>query len=67
MFLGREDVEALTGRKRPSLQIRWLTERGYPFDVAADGHPTVLRSVVEKRLGEKPKGRVQRPNFAAMG
>lgn len=51
MFLTPEEITALTDYKRPADQIRWLTERGYRFEVGASGRPKVLRSVVEQRLG----------------
>jgi hypothetical protein len=49
MFLTDDELLALTDRKRPSDQIRYLRERGYPFEIGAKGKPKVLRSVVEQR------------------
>ncbi len=49
MFLSSEDVEALTGYRKPALQRRWLLANGYRFDVRADGRPALLRSQVEAR------------------
>jgi hypothetical protein len=53
MFLTEEEVRELTGLVRPAAQVRWLKEHSYPFEVNAKGHPKVLKSVVEKRLGGK--------------
>lgn len=50
MFLTREEITELTDRKQPRAQIRWLTERGYRFEIGASGCPKVLRSVIEARL-----------------
>lgn len=51
MFLTDEQVVELTGRTRPTAQIRWLKERGYPFELNADDKPKLLTTVVESRLG----------------
>lgn len=51
MFLTQEQLQELTERVRPTAQIKWLKEHGYPFDVGAEGNPKVLASVVESRLG----------------
>lgn len=59
MFLAREDVELLTGQKRPSAQIRWLSARGYQFEINAKGHPVVLRSAVESKLGVAERRRIE--------
>lgn len=49
MFLTAEQIEELTGYKKPSLQRRWLLANGYRFDVRADGRPALLRAQVEAR------------------
>lgn len=51
MFLTEKELKDLTERVRPTAQRRWLTENGYPFETGADGHPKVLKSVVESKLG----------------
>ena len=63
MFLTQEELRALTDYKRPSDQIRWLTEHGYRFDVGASGRPKVLRSVIENRLESTKKPRTKSPRF----
>lgn len=51
MIATKDDIEALTGRKRKTHQIEWLREHAYPFEIGADGRPKVLVSVIEDRLG----------------
>lgn len=63
MFLTREELRDLTDYKRPSDQIRWLTEHGYRFDVGASGRPKVLRSFVGNRLENGKKPRTKSPRF----
>lgn len=65
MFLKPDDIEALTGYQKPALQRRWLLERGYKFEVRADGRPAVLVSQVEQRQGGRGVGRVE-PNWDAL-
>jgi hypothetical protein len=63
MFLTQQELHQLTDYKRPSDQIRWLTEHGYRFDVGASGRPKVLRSVIENRLESTKKPRTKSPRF----
>ncbi|AKU12508.1 hypothetical protein AzCIB_2615 [Azoarcus sp. CIB] len=51
MFLTKDELRNLTGYQKPSLQKRWLTDRGWPYEENAAGDPKVLRSIVEKRMG----------------
>ena len=68
MFLTADDIEALTGYKKPKLQRRWLLDHGYRFEVRADGRPAVLASQVEARLRD-PRARkpAAEPNWEALG
>ena len=63
-MLLREELIELTGYKRRSDQVRWLTERRIPFSINAAGLPVVSRSVANAYLG----GRVQEaePNWGAL-
>lgn len=64
MFLTRDDIESLTGRKRLKSQTAWLIEHRYPFDINSAGLPVVLRSVVERKLGEiEESKRSAQPRF----
>ena len=69
MFLDKEQLKELTGYARPTSQMNWLARNDYPFEVAADGYPRVLVTLVEKRLGsfiQRPK-RNNTPRFAHIG
>jgi len=67
MFLTDDDLRTLTGRARPSAQLRWLSANGYRHAVAADGRPVVLRAEVEARLSSGSKtARRTRPDFTAL-
>ena len=60
MFLTDDELADLTGRKRSKLQIEWLVDHGYKFELNAAGRPKVLRAFVERKLGGPPansKGR----------
>lgn len=35
MFLTADQLAELTDAQKPSVQIRWLKERGWPFEVSA--------------------------------
>jgi hypothetical protein len=66
MFLSPQDIEDLTGYKRPSAQIRWLASRGYKVDVNGKGQPVVLKALVESKLGTAERRRVE-PRFDRIG
>ncbi|MFI8479685.1 DUF4224 domain-containing protein [Pseudomonas sp. NPDC078700] len=50
-FLSPEEIEALTGYKKPSAQRRWLADQEIPFIEGGDGQIKVLEVVVLQRLG----------------
>jgi hypothetical protein len=66
MFLSPEDLQQLTGYKRPSKQCEWLLRNGFKVHVRADGRPAILLSQVEASQGSKKKHRAEEPNFAAL-
>lgn len=49
-FLSRDQLEKLTGYKRPSSMERWLAERQWMYEIGADGYPRVLERYFEKRM-----------------
>jgi hypothetical protein len=49
MFLSEGEVVRLTGKKRHSAQIRWLTDRGYKFEVNGLGQPIVAEAEVTRK------------------
>lgn len=55
MFLSQNELASLTGRCRPSAQIRWLRAQGWPFEINALGRPVVLQAVAVARLGGAPQ------------
>ena len=51
MFLTEEEIQSLTGKFKPSAQIRWLRLQQMAFVVGGDGKPKVLRQLIMARLG----------------
>ena len=54
MFLSPDDLSELTGLKRPSAQVRWLSRAGMRYAISADGGVRVLRAEVERYLLSGP-------------
>lgn len=50
MFLTADELHELTGRRRPSAQIRWLRDHSWTFVERADGRPAVSRREAERQL-----------------
>lgn len=53
IYLTASEIERLTGRKYGKYQRQVLAERGWTFEVDADGRPLVLRQLHDARLGAK--------------
>lgn len=51
MFLTPDDLAYITGYQRAADQRRWLTLRGWVFEVSRAGRPIVSRAHAEMRLG----------------
>lgn len=70
LFLTRDELEELTGYRRPHEQVRWLTKRRWRFEQNAAGAPRVARAYLERRMvGEERSeapGPPARHNFAAL-
>jgi hypothetical protein len=66
MFLTAEELQELTGYCYKKLQIKWLLQRGYKFEISATGSPKVLKLFVEEMLGAKKVERAMKaqPNFS---
>lgn len=47
MFLSKNEIFALTGRKQKSKQVNQLQNQNIPFSIDADGFPIVLKASVE--------------------
>lgn len=65
-FLTRQEMIEFTGAVKRPVQMRWLLEHSYPFDVGADGNPKVLWSAVQARLGEAAPARRKKPDWSAV-
>lgn len=70
LFLKPEELEALTGYRRPHEQVRWLTTRRWKFEQNRAGAPRVARAYLERRMvgqefSEAP-GPAARHNFGAL-
>lgn len=67
MFLTADELKRLTGFVRRSAQIRWLTSRGFRFEVNGVGAPIVATAEVEARLLSTPRARAgAEPRWAAV-
>lgn len=49
-YLTPADLATLTGRPTAAAQVRWLKDRGWPFELSADRKPIVLRAYHDARL-----------------
>ena len=57
LFLTAAEIKKLTELKRPSAQIKWLTCKGWVFEISDSNRPVVLRSYAERRMsGQQPPG-----------
>lgn len=66
MFLTTDELHTLTGRLRPSAQVRWLRQHGYRHTVNALGAPVVAIAEANRKLVGGAKTN-QEPNWEALG
>lgn len=73
LMLTDSELQELTGYVRMADQRKWLSARGWRFEVAANGRPGVSRSYAEKQLGvdstsnaSVKQKREWKPNIAAI-
>jgi hypothetical protein len=68
LTLSEDEVREITGYTRPAYQRRWLTERGFMFEVRRNGSPAILRTHLERRMGGKASlhDGASEPNWAAL-
>ena len=67
MFLTDQNMESLTGYKRPGDQRRWLAKHGWAFEVRADGKNRVLTEEARNRmLTTNSAPRATEPNLRAL-
>lgn len=57
LFLGRDEIAEITGRKQKGKQIEQLHKMRIPFEVNALGNPVVLKGYVETLFGGVNKKR----------
>lgn len=55
IFLSQEEIEVLTGLKRPSFQCKWLRQNGFVFIVGNDQKPKVLQQTLFDRFDRNIK------------
>ena len=65
MFLNVEEIERLTGKKRPHAQIAWLKEHAYRFTVNGLNQPIVAVAEATRKLVGGAAVRQQEPNWDA--
>lgn len=58
MFLTKEEVAILTGRKTKSKQVEQLRKMRLPFWASAIGAPIVARSTIEGKTDSEPAAKV---------
>ncbi len=65
MFLSTSELERLTGKRRPSAQVRWLRAHGFRFTVNGLGEPIVALGEAHRKLvgGVAPR---QEPDWGAL-
>ena len=51
IFLDQSELSELTGYTKQSKQQKWLSGRGWKFEVSALGQVKVLRKYAEMQLG----------------
>lgn len=53
IFLDDDDLIKLTGKERPSAQIKWLKQHGFIVSINHKGKPVVAAAHVNQKLGVK--------------
>jgi len=66
MFVGREDMQELTGYVRRAEQVRWLRANGIAFRVNRRGSPMVLQSELEQAMSSSAGSGVEDLNWDVM-
>jgi hypothetical protein len=70
LFLQPDEIEALTGYKRPAEQCAFLKRKGWRFEQNAAGAPRVARAYFERRMVGQAASEAPAPparhNFGAL-
>ncbi len=64
-----DEIKDVTGRCKPSAQIRWFQQMGFTVLRRADGKPLISRAHFEAKMGGLlgvSKARNYEPNFGAI-
>lgn len=68
MFLSKQEIERLTGKKRYSAQLRWLRDHGYKVVENGLGEPIVsVAEATRKTTGGSAASREEGPRWEALG
>lgn len=62
IYLSVEELREITGRIKPSAQIRWLRQQGFTVLVRANGRPLVSRAHFEVVMGGL-RGQIEAPEL----
>jgi Domain of unknown function (DUF4224) len=63
MFLTADQVQQLTGYRRPTAQRAWLDRNLVPYFVAASGRPIILRSSLDALHNPRSNGTTAHPGL----
>lgn len=70
LFLSAEELKDLTDLQQAHAQLRWLTNRGWKFEIGANGRPKVARQYYLQRMVQEattpPDAPRKGPNLAAL-
>ena len=66
MLATRQDLQDLTGRKRPSAVAGHLRQLGVRYVLGADGWPRVAQAEIDRLLGPAGAAHGQEPDFEAL-
>ena len=69
LSLTKNELIEITGKERPSAQIKWLRSQGFTVVPRADGLPLVSRNHFEAMMGGEhyqSKALIHEPDFSSL-
>ena len=69
LSLTKNELIEITGKERPSAQIKWLRSQGFTVVPRADGRPLVSRFHFETMMGGEhyqSKALIHEPDFSSL-
>jgi len=69
LSLTKTELIEITGREKPSAQIKWLRSKGFTVLLRADGSPLLSRTHFEAMMGGQhyqSKAQVHEPDFSTL-